>query len=68
MTLAELVKKILIDLNLSQEQLAERLNLSQSTVSTWLYLKRNPSIESLKSLKRFCDKNKIAFNMKDFID
>ena len=50
MDFIDILKDIMIDYNLNQSQLAERIGLKQSQVSEWLNGKSKPGYESLKAI------------------
>ncbi len=50
---AERIKELMKDYNLNQTKLAEKLGISQTTISTWLLKKKEPSIRSLWLLADF---------------
>lgn len=50
MEFIEILKELMIELNLNQSQLAEKIGLKQSQVSEWLKGKSKPGYDSLKSL------------------
>lgn len=47
---AEILKELLIELELNQSQFAARIGLKQSQVSEWLKGKSNPGYDSLKAI------------------
>ena len=46
----EIIKNILITYNLSQEKLAKKLGVNQTTVGQWLLGKKKPSFDSIMAL------------------
>ena len=50
MDFIEILKEIMIDFNLNQSQLAEKIGLKQSQISEWLKGKSKPGYDSIKSL------------------
>ena len=52
---AERIKELMKEHNLNQVKLAEKCGISQTTVSTWLLKKKEPSIRSLWLLADFFD-------------
>ena len=51
MTIGEKIKEARIGIGLSQEELAEKLNVSRSAIAKWEADKGVPDIENLKSTK-----------------
>ena len=62
MTFPEQVKKVRVLLNLSQQQLAEALNVSFSTINRWENDKVIPSNLAQKSFYDFCEGNLVNIN------
>jgi len=60
MTLDEILKKIRMDLNLTQEQLARDLDVSFSTLSRWENSRTVPSRLARLRLLDYCIKNGVA--------
>lgn len=52
---AERIKKLMVTENISQRELAKRINVSSSAVCAWLSGKKEPSIESLWKLANYFD-------------
>ena len=50
MSFIEILKDLLIDYNLNQTQLAEKIGVKQSQVSEWLKGKSKPGYDSLKAI------------------
>ena len=50
MEFIDILKDIMIDLNLNQSELAEKIGVKQSQVSEWLSGKSKPGYDSLKSI------------------
>ncbi len=48
MEFIEILKDIMIDFNLNQSQLAQKIGLKQSQVSEWLKGKSKPGYDSIK--------------------
>lgn len=46
-TYSEVIKQLMIEYNLSQEGLAKKLNVNQTTVGQWLRGKKKPSYENI---------------------
>lgn len=44
----EILQQLLIDRNMSQQQLADTLGVNQTTVSQWLLGNKKPGYESIK--------------------
>lgn len=55
MTFGEKLKQARLQAGLSQEQLAEKLNVSRSAIAKWETDKGLPDVENLKSIARFLD-------------
>lgn len=63
MTFADQVKYVRMKLSLSQEDLADKVGVSYSTVSRWEREGRTPQMKPLWRFYSFCESNGI--NMKD---
>ena len=50
MNFIQILKDIMIDLNLNQTELANKIGVKQSQVSEWLSGKSKPSYDSLKAI------------------
>ena len=50
MDIVEILKDIMIDLNLNQSQFAAKIGVKQSQVSEWLNGKSKPGYDNLKSI------------------
>ncbi len=50
MDFIDILKDIMIDFNLNQTQLAEKIGLKQSQVSEWLKGKSKPGYDSLRAI------------------
>ena len=50
MNFIEILKDLMIDYNLNQTQLAEKIGVKQSQVSEWLKGKSKPGYDSLKAI------------------
>lgn len=50
MVFIDILKDIMIDLNLNQTELANKIGVKQSQVSEWLSGKSKPSYDSLKAI------------------
>ena len=46
---------------LSQDAFAEELNVSVSTINRWETGKVKPNLAAMKSIKQFCEKNKLPY-------
>lgn len=55
MDFIDILKDIMIDLNLNQTQLAKAIGVKQSQVSEWLSGKSKPGYDSLKSICKALD-------------
>jgi len=55
MNFIDVLKDIMIDLNLNQTQFADKIGVKQSQVSEWLSGKSKPAYDSLRNIcKRLC--------------
>ncbi len=61
MDFAEQVKYARMKLSLSQEELAERIGVSYSTVSRWEREGRTPQMKTLGRFYALCEENGINF-------
>ena len=59
MVFSELVKKVRVDLNISQEDLARALDVSFATVNRWENSKTQPNRLTKKVFYDFCVRNNI---------
>ena len=50
MEFVEILKDLMIELNLNQSQFAEKIGVKQSQVSEWLKGKSKPGYDSLKAI------------------
>lgn len=50
MDFIDILKDIMIDYNLNQSQLADKIGLKQSQVSEWLREKSKPGYDSIKTI------------------
>ena len=50
MDFVDILKDIMIDLNLNQTQLAQKIGIKQSQVSEWLGGKSKPGYDSIKAI------------------
>ena len=50
MDFIEILKDVMIDFDLNQSQLAEKIGLKQSQVSEWLKGKSKPGYDSIRSI------------------
>lgn len=50
MEFVDILKDIMIDFNLNQSQLAEKIGLKQSQISEWLKGKSKPGYDSIKAV------------------
>lgn len=57
------IKRIRIELLLSQMEFAEKLGVSFSTVNRWETGKNKPNFKTLKNIDSLCKENGIDFNM-----
>ena len=61
MTLGELLKQTRQKQFLTQDELAELLNVAVSTVNRWETGKAKPNIKTMKKIKEFCDEHSIEY-------
>ncbi len=61
MTFNEQLLHVRVQLNLTQTELAEKLNVSFATISRWENGKAKPTKKALMTFQRFCRENKIVF-------
>jgi DNA-binding transcriptional regulator YiaG len=47
---------------LSQEEFANELNVSVSTINRWENDKAKPNLSALKGIKEFCDRHNLSFS------
>ncbi|MEG2013573.1 MAG: helix-turn-helix transcriptional regulator [Anaerovoracaceae bacterium] len=59
MSFAERIKKVRIELKLSQEDLAHKLGVSFATINRWENGSYNPSRLGKKAFDDFCKENKL---------
>ena len=65
MQVEEVIKNVMIEKNLSQEQFAGILGVNQTNVSQWLSVKKKPSYESILMLyKEFDIQPNLLFGIK----
>ena len=50
MEFVDILKDMMIDFNLNQSQLAEKIGLKQSQISEWLKGKSKPGYDSIKAI------------------
>lgn len=50
MAYSEIIKEIMIEKNLSQQNIANILNVNQTTISQWLMGKKKPSFDNIKMI------------------
>ncbi len=55
MNFVEILKDIMVDMNLNQTELAEKVGVKQSQVSEWLNGKSKPGYDSLKAICKGLD-------------
>ncbi|HEM2695189.1 helix-turn-helix transcriptional regulator [Streptococcus agalactiae] len=67
MDIGKKIKQIRKSMFLTQEEFAEKLNVSFCTVNRWENNKAIPNLNALKKIKHFCEENEIEFkiSMKD---
>lgn len=66
MNIGENIKKKRVELNLSQDELAEKMFMTRQTISNYEIGKRNPSIETLQQLATIfqCDLEELLYGKK----
>ena len=47
MKYSEVIKQLMVDNNLSQQRLADELNVNQTTISQWLREKKKPNYDNI---------------------
>ncbi|MCI6715885.1 MAG: helix-turn-helix transcriptional regulator [Bacilli bacterium] len=61
MTFNEQLLQVRVQMNLTQTELANKLNVSFATISRWENGKVNPTKKALLTFQKFCRENKIVF-------
>ncbi|MCM1259812.1 MAG: helix-turn-helix domain-containing protein [Prevotella sp.] len=61
MEFKEKVLKVRVELNLSQTELAQKLNVSVASISRWEMGKTEPTRKGMAIFEAFCNKNNITF-------
>ena len=61
MTFNEQLLQVRVQLNLTQTELADKLNVSFATISRWENGKVKPTKKALMTFQKFCRENKIVF-------
>lgn len=61
------IKKIRQDSLLSQQDFAEALGVSFSTVNRWETGKSKPNYKTMKAIDNFCKEHDIDFNIKELL-
>ena len=61
MVLAEQIRTMRQKLFMSQEALANELNVSLATVNRWETGKSRPNLVTMKQIKAFCDKHGVNY-------
>ena len=61
MSLGELIREARQKAFCTQEEFADKLGVTLSTVNRWELNKIRPNVKAMKSLKAFCDKNNIEY-------
>lgn len=59
--LPEVIKMTRQKAFLSQEQFADELKVSVSTINRWETGKVKPNLAAMKSIKMFCEKHKLSY-------
>jgi len=62
MKLSEEIKRTRQKALLSQNDFAEALSLSPSTIARWETARVRPTITAMKRIKSFCEANQLPFN------
>lgn len=62
MQLSETLKKTRQKAFLSQEEFADILNVSVSTINRWENGKVRPNLSAMKNIKIFCEKNNLPYD------
>lgn len=62
MQLSETLKKTRQKAFLSQEEFANILNVSVSTINRWENGKVRPNLSAMKNIKLFCEKNNLPYD------
>lgn len=65
MKLNKLIRKILKTLDIPQNVLADKLGVSQATISFWANNKLHLSYANFLKLRKFCEKNGIEFKIEE---
>lgn len=47
MTYSEVIKEILLENNISQQEMAEKIGVNQTTISQWVLGKKKPSFDNI---------------------
>lgn len=63
MNVSEKIKDIRRKSLLSQIEFADEIGVSFSTVNRWENGKTAPNYQTLKKIKKFCDRNNICFDI-----
>ncbi len=61
MTFNEQLLQVRVQLDLTQNELAEKLNVSFATISRWENGKASPTKKALLTFRKFCKENNIVF-------
>lgn len=61
MSLGELIREARQKAFYTQEELADKLGVTLSTVNRWELNKSRPNVKAMKSLKTFCNENSIDY-------
>lgn len=61
------IKKVRLDMLMTQQEFAEALGLAYSTINRWENGKGKPTLKAMKAIDAFCKKNNIDFNIKDIL-
>lgn len=62
MQLCKILKKTRQKAFLSQEEFANILNVSVSTINRWENGKVRPNLSAMKNIKLFCEKNNLPYD------
>ena len=61
MSLGDLIREARQKAFCTQEEFADKLGVTLSTVNRWELNKTRPNVKAMKSLKAFCDENSIEY-------
>ena len=64
MSFSTSIKKVRLDVLMSQKEFAEALGVSFSTVNRWEHGKGLPTFKAMKAIDAFCKERNIDFDIK----